>query len=148
VDRRQVWARIALVAQGYVRWPFTAGQNIAIGRHDHPSPGEAMPWAAEASGAHEVIAGLPDGYDTLLDQAFKGGQELSTGQQWQRVAVARGFYRDASLLTPPRARRRPADHIYVLDHGRITERLGLCRLVNLLCVLSNEYHCYSHKEDM
>jgi ABC-type protease/lipase transport system fused ATPase/permease subunit len=33
-----------------------------------------------------------DGYDTLLDEAFKGGQELSTGQ-WQRVAVARGFYR-------------------------------------------------------
>jgi ATP-binding cassette subfamily B protein/ATP-binding cassette subfamily C protein len=153
VDPRHVWDRIALVAQDYVRWPFTAGQNIAIGRHDHPSPGEAMPWAAEASGAHEVIAGLPDGYDTLLDQAFKGGQELSTGQ-WQRVAVARGFYRDASLLicdeptaaldaraehavyarlhelaagrtviliTHRLASVRRADHIYVLDQGRITE---------------------------
>ncbi|MCU1620200.1 MAG: transporter related protein [Modestobacter sp.] len=45
----------------------------------------------------EVIRALPAGYDTHLDRRFQGGAELSGGQ-WQRVAIARGFYRDAALL--------------------------------------------------
>src|ERR671915_556252 len=58
---------------------------------------EAVLRAARESGADEVIAELSRGYDTLLDRRFEGGAELSGGQ-WQRLAVARGFYRDAPLL--------------------------------------------------
>ena len=152
-DAERVWGEVALVPQDYVRWPFTAGQNIAIGRHDHPDPEPALGQAARAAGADQVIAALPRGYQTLLDRAFKGGHELSSGQ-WQRLAVARGFFRDAGLLicdeptaaldaraehavytrlrelaagrtviliTHRLASVRQADHIYVLDGGRIAE---------------------------
>jgi ATP-binding cassette subfamily B protein/ATP-binding cassette subfamily C protein len=146
VDPQHVWDKVAMVAQDYVRWPFTAGQNITIGRHDRPNSGEAMPRAAEASGAHEVIAALPGGYDTLLDRAFKGGQELSTGQ-WQRVAVARGFYRDAPLLIcdePTAALDARAEHaVYArlreLAAGRtvilITHRMASVRHADHIYVL-------------
>src|SRR5215475_7795764 len=96
-DAEQVWRQVALVPQDYVRWPFTAGHNIGIGRHDHPDPEPALGRAARAAEADQVIAALPRGYQTLLDRAFKGGHDLSAGQ-WQRLAVARGFFRDAGLL--------------------------------------------------
>jgi ATP-binding cassette, subfamily B, bacterial len=44
-----------------------------------------------------MIRELPDGYETLLDRTFEGGQDLSGGQ-WQRITAARGFLRTADLL--------------------------------------------------
>jgi ATP-binding cassette subfamily B protein len=53
--------------------------------------------AAEQAAAHDMILDLPHGYETLLDRTFAAGQDLSGGQ-WQRLAGARGIYRDADLL--------------------------------------------------
>ncbi len=53
--------------------------------------------AAVASGADEVISRLPQGYDALLGKWFDGGHELSLGE-WQRIALARGFLREAPIL--------------------------------------------------
>jgi ATP-binding cassette subfamily B protein len=77
----------------------TAAQSIAIGRHTRPATRDEIGAAARAAGAEEVIAGLPHGYETLLDKSFRNGADLSGGQ-WQRLAAARGFYRrtDAALL--------------------------------------------------
>jgi ATP-binding cassette, subfamily B, bacterial len=52
--------------------------------------------AAARAVAHDMIEELPHGYDTLLDRRFANGQDLSGGQ-WQRIAAARGFLRDADL---------------------------------------------------
>jgi ATP-binding cassette subfamily B protein/ATP-binding cassette subfamily C protein len=96
VDPDALRSRIAVIAQEYTHWPMTARQNITMGRG--ADDGEiAVRRAARDSGAEEVIAELSQGYDTLLDRRFEGGAELSGGQ-WQRLAVARGFYRDAPLL--------------------------------------------------
>ncbi|MFA1538916.1 ABC transporter ATP-binding protein [Actinomadura monticuli] len=101
VRPRDVWERIAVIAQEYTHWPMTARQNITMGRgRDHADgdpEDEAMLAAARASGADEVVGELALGYGTLLDRRFKGGADLSGGQ-WQRLAVARGFFRDAPLL--------------------------------------------------
>ncbi|CNF69913.1 ABC-type multidrug transport system%2C ATPase and permease component [Mycobacterium tuberculosis] len=105
VPPQEVWERIAVIAQKYTHWPMTARQNITMGRGtDRPAgpagdarEDPAMLAAARASGADEVVAGLARGYGTLLDRRFKGGADLSGGQ-WQRLAVARGFFRDAPLL--------------------------------------------------
>ncbi|MEV0565003.1 ATP-binding cassette domain-containing protein [Dactylosporangium sp. NPDC050588] len=78
------------------------------GTHDEPrdEPGDGLrekthdglvEAAARKAGAHDMIAGLPAGYDTLLSRNFAGGQDLSGGQ-WQRLAAARAFYRDAPVL--------------------------------------------------
>ncbi|MCG5218038.1 ABC transporter ATP-binding protein [Streptosporangium sp. KLBMP 9127] len=94
VRREDLWRHVAVIAQDYTQWPLSARHNIVMGNRPDE---DGLASAALASGADSVIAGLPEGYDTLLDRRFKGGQELSKGQ-WQRVAAARAFYRDASLL--------------------------------------------------
>jgi ATP-binding cassette subfamily B protein/ATP-binding cassette subfamily C protein len=86
--------RIAVIAQDHANWPLTGRHNITMGR---PADPDLLARAATSAGASTVIEGLARGYDTLLDRQFKDGAELSGGQ-WQRVAVARGFYRAAPLL--------------------------------------------------
>ncbi|MFG1866675.1 ABC transporter ATP-binding protein [Micromonospora arborensis] len=99
LDPLTVGAQVAVMTQEYWKFPFTAGQNIRVGRHDRPPerPGPSVQEAARAAAAHDMIDGLPHGYDTLLDREFKDGHELSGGQ-WQRLVAARGLYRDAALL--------------------------------------------------
>ncbi len=94
VDREQLRERIAVIMQDYTRWPMTALENITMGR---PRSDRLLAMATAAAGADRVIETLPAGYDTHLDRRFRGGTEPSGGQ-WQRIAIARGFYRDAALL--------------------------------------------------
>jgi ATP-binding cassette subfamily B protein len=90
--------RVAMVLQDPVRWPRNARDNVRLGRHDRPDPGEHdLRRAARDAGASEVVDRLPRRWDTLLSRHFLGGQDLSGGQ-WQRLAVARGLYRDAPLV--------------------------------------------------
>ena len=87
------------MTQEWWKFPFTAAQNIRIGRHDRSpdAPGPTVEDAARSAAAHDMIDGLPFGYDTLLAREFKNGHDLSGGQ-WQRLVAARGLYRDARLL--------------------------------------------------
>jgi ATP-binding cassette subfamily B protein len=71
-------------------------ENIAVGSFDSTSDA-ALTSAAIAAGADEVIAQLPQGYDTRLGKSFPEGNELSAGQ-WQRIAMARAFCRQAPLV--------------------------------------------------
>jgi len=146
VDQPAVWDRVALLLQDFVHWPLTAGQNITIGRHDHPDAGTALPAAARAGGADEVIAELPRGYRTFLSREFTDGHEISGGQ-WQRFAAARAFYRDTPLLIcdePTAALDARAEHaLYTrlreIAAGRtvilITHRLASVRHADRIWVL-------------
>jgi ABC-type multidrug transport system fused ATPase/permease subunit len=98
IDPRSLADRIAMVLQHPVRWPRSAASNVRVGRHARVDPGDAaLKHAAGESRAQEVIDRLPQGWDTLLSRTFRGGVDLSGGQ-WQRLAVARGLYRDAPLV--------------------------------------------------
>src|SRR5690606_9654808 len=95
-----------------------------------------------------VVEELPRGYDTLLDRRFKDGRELSGGQ-WQRIAVARGFHRDAPLIIcdePTAALDARAEHALferIREHadGRtvllITHRLASVRYADRIYVLDH-----------
>ncbi|MEV0524558.1 ABC transporter ATP-binding protein [Streptomyces sp. NPDC050439] len=96
-DRQQLAERIAMVAQDFKRWPFTARVNIAIGRSSVPLTDDRIGAAVEEAGADDVVADLPRGLDTLLARAFTGGHQLSGGQ-WQRLGIARAAYRRGSIL--------------------------------------------------
>ncbi|WP_406460937.1 ABC transporter ATP-binding protein/permease [Streptomyces sp. NBC_01622] len=96
-DRHQLADRIAMVAQNFKRWPFTARVNVAIGRSAAPLTEERLAGALAEAGAEEVIADLPRGLDTLLARNFSGGHELSGGQ-WQRLGIARAAYRKGRIL--------------------------------------------------
>jgi ATP-binding cassette, subfamily B, bacterial len=96
-DRQQLAERIAMVAQDFKRWPFTARVNVAIGRSSAPLTEERMAASLAEAGAEEVVADLPRGLDTLLARHFSGGHELSGGQ-WQRLGIARAAYRRGRIL--------------------------------------------------
>ncbi|MFF0445766.1 ABC transporter ATP-binding protein [Streptomyces sp. NPDC004609] len=96
-DRNELFDRIAVVAQDFYRWPFTARVNVAIGRPDAPHDEPLLDAAAEYAGADETITSLPRGWDTLLARGYKGGHQISGGQ-WQRLGIARARHRDARIL--------------------------------------------------
>ncbi|MFI9148981.1 ABC transporter ATP-binding protein [Streptomyces sp. NPDC053367] len=96
-DRRQLAERIAMVAQDFKRWPFTAKVNVGIGRPAAPLTEERLSAAVAQAGAEDVVADLPHGLDTLLARNFSGGHELSGGQ-WQRLGIARAAYRQGGIL--------------------------------------------------
>ncbi|MFK4104835.1 ABC transporter ATP-binding protein [Streptomyces sp. NPDC019531] len=96
-DRRLLAERVAMVAQDFKRWPFTARVNVAVGRSSAPLTDERVSGAVAEAGAEEVLADLPRGLDTLLARNFSGGHELSGGQ-WQRLGIARAAYRRGRIL--------------------------------------------------
>ena len=89
--------KITVLFQWPVPYQATAAQNIAFGDLSANREPSELEIAARGSGAHEVIAGLPHGYDTLLGRWFSNGVELSVGE-WQRLALARAFFRRAPIL--------------------------------------------------
>jgi ATP-binding cassette, subfamily B, bacterial len=97
VDSRELLSHAAIVFQDFIRYALSAGDNIALGRHERASDAAGIVRAAERAGADRDIGTLPEGYQTLLGPAFIDGTDLSCGQ-WQRVALARTFFRDAPLV--------------------------------------------------
>lgn len=96
LDRSALRDNVGAIFQDFVRFMMSAYDNIAVGRHDRDDP-VAVREAAQRASADGFLAALADGYDTLLGTEYSFGTELSIGQ-WQRVAMARAFYRDAQLL--------------------------------------------------
>lgn len=96
-DRHRLAERIAMVAQDFKRWPFTARVNVAVGRSSAPLTEERLSTSIGEAGAEQVVADLPRGLDTLLARNFSGGHELSGGQ-WQRLGIARAAYRRGRIL--------------------------------------------------
>ncbi|WIX87993.1 ABC transporter ATP-binding protein [Amycolatopsis sp. DG1A-15b] len=147
LDRESVFDQVALVAQDFVQWPFTARVNVTIGRSTRPPDAEAVRRAARFGRADEVIARLDRGWDTLLAREFWGGTALSGGQ-WQRLALARVHYRDAPVVIfdeptaalDPRAEAEVFDQVCGLaDAGRaivlVTHRLASVRRADRVYVL-------------
>ncbi len=89
--------RVAIIFQDFVRYALSAEENIALARPDDDIDHAAIHEAAQIADADSFLSALPAGYQTPLSRRFAGGQELSGGQ-WQKVAIARAFYRRAPLV--------------------------------------------------
>src|SRR5262249_8121156 len=90
-------SRIGAVYQDFVRYQFSAAENVGLGDVARMNDRPRVEAAAQQGGAHAVIQALPQGYDTVLGGWFESGQELSAGQ-WQKLAVSRPFTREAEVL--------------------------------------------------
>jgi ATP-binding cassette, subfamily B, bacterial len=90
-------ANIGVIFQDFVRYHFTAADNIAVGRIEARADRGRIVAAAERSLADEVIRKLPQGYDQVIGKRFRTGIDLSGGE-WQKIAIARAYMRDAQLL--------------------------------------------------
>jgi ATP-binding cassette subfamily B protein len=96
-DLDQLRSNIGVIFQDFVRYHMTAAENIAVGRIEAKEDRERIEAAAQRSLADEVIRKLPYGYEQIIGRRFKKGVDLSGGE-WQKVAIARAYMRDAQLL--------------------------------------------------
>lgn len=148
LDHRTIRARMTVLFQDFLRYELTVGDNIVLGRPEASGDRERMVEAARRAGAHEFIERLPQGYDTRLGRRFHGGLELSGGQ-WQRLALARAFFRggDVLIMDEPTAALDPrAEHDFFqqvseLASGRavllISHRFSSVRMADRIYVLQD-----------
>ncbi|UJW84741.1 ABC transporter ATP-binding protein [Devosia sp. SL43] len=92
-----IHAHIGVIFQDFIRYSLSARENIGVGRIEQQHDMAVIADAAERSLADAVIAKLPEGYDQQLGRLFKKGRDLSGGE-WQKVAIARAYMRDADLI--------------------------------------------------
>ena len=91
--RRQVTA----VFQDFALYNISAAENIGLGDVTVPVNLQKVKQAAQNAGIANVLEQLPLGYQNSLGNLFEKGEELSIGQ-WQKISLARAFYRDSPIL--------------------------------------------------
>ncbi len=94
VDLRR---EVSVIFQDYAKYNLTAEENIWLGDAAQPPDRAAITNVARQAGAHDVIMGLKNEYDTVLGKIFQDGEQLSIGQ-WQKIALARAFLRKAQIV--------------------------------------------------
>ena len=139
-------ANIGVIFQDFMRYHLTAADNIAVGRIEARDDRARIVAAAERSLADEVIGKLPDGYDQVLGKRFRTGVDLSGGE-WQKIAIARAYMRDAQLLIldeptaalDARAEFEVFERFKELSHGKtvvlISHRFSSVRMADRIVVL-------------
>ena len=96
-DLEDLYRETGVIFQDFMRYEMTARENIAVGKIEELENLRALEAAAQKSLANEVIARLAGHYDQMLGRRFEGGVDLSGGE-WQKLALARAYLRDAQLL--------------------------------------------------
>jgi ATP-binding cassette subfamily B protein len=146
LDRRALRRQIGVIFQDFVRYQLTARENIGFGRAEAVHDVEAIAEAARQAGADHYLERLPEGYETMLGKEFTGGYDLSIGQ-WQRIALARAFFRRAQLLVldeptaslDARAENELFEYVQALAHGRsvllISHRFSTVKSADRIYVL-------------
>jgi ATP-binding cassette subfamily B protein len=139
---------IAIIFQDYAHYHLTARENIWFGNIALPPDHERVVAAARRSGADDVIRTLPHGYDTILGKRFEAGEELSIGE-WQKVALARAFMRDAQIIVldeptssmDARAEYEAFQNFHQLVSGRtailISHRFSTVRMADRIYVMQH-----------
>jgi ATP-binding cassette, subfamily B, bacterial len=96
-DLAELRRHVGVIFQDFGRYHFTAAENIGVGRIADIEDESRVRAAAERSLAEDVVARLPKGYEQPLGKRFNGGVDLSGGE-WQKIALARAYMRDAGVL--------------------------------------------------
>ena len=96
-DLDDLHREMGVIFQDFMRYEMTARENIEVGRIEIPHTIEEIKHAADKSLASGVVKKLQHGYDQMLGRRFDGGVDLSGGE-WQKIALARAYLRDAQLL--------------------------------------------------
>jgi ATP-binding cassette subfamily B protein len=147
-DLQELRSQVGVIFQDYVTYYMSAQENIGVGRIDEIEDRELVTSAARKSGANAVIERLPEKYDTMLGKWFEKGTQLSGGE-WQKVALARAFMRDARILIldeptsslDAQAESEVFSHFRTLTKGKtalfISHRFSTVRLADRIFVLEN-----------
>ncbi|MCC6792266.1 MAG: ABC transporter ATP-binding protein [Thermomicrobiales bacterium] len=145
-DPKELRRQFGMMFQDFAEYQLSARENIGVGNVERVDDLAAVASAAERSGATGVIEGLPRGFETNLGKWFDEGHQLSGGE-WQKVALARAFMRDAQVLIldePTSALDAQAEHdlferIRQLTEGKmaifISHRFSTARKADKILVL-------------
>jgi len=141
--------RIGVIFQDFSRYQFLVGENIGAGDVRFFNDEDLWQEAAEKGMADDIVAELPEGYQTQLGKWFKGGQELSGGQ-WQKIALSRAFMRseaDILVLDEPTAAMDASAEATIFEHFRkltqnriailISHRFSTVRMASQIVVIEN-----------
>jgi ATP-binding cassette subfamily B protein len=143
-----LWREIGVIFQDFMRYELACSDNIAMGRIEERMNSSRIHAAACKSLADEVIRGLPNRYDQRLGCRFEGGVDLSGGE-WQKIALARAYLRDAQLLIldePTASLDARSEHEVFKRFSDLTEgkmallishRLSTVRMADRILVLEN-----------
>ena len=147
-DLKALREEIGVIFQDYVSYYLSARENIGVGRVNDIDNLELVNSAAQKSGADVIVEELTDGYETMLGRWWKDGTQLSGGQ-WQKVALARAFIRDARILIldePTSSLDARAEYEVFAKFRQLTEgktaifishRFSTVRLADRIFVLEN-----------
>lgn len=147
-DLNELRQQVGVIFQDYVTYFMSARENIGFGRLEHIDDMSLITSAAQKSGADAVIDKLPEKYESMLGRWFDQGTQLSGGE-WQKVALARAFIRDARILIldePTSSLDAQAEyevfaHFRELTQGKtavfISHRFSTVRLADRIFVLEN-----------
>jgi len=140
--------QISVILQDFVRYQLPAWENIWLGDVARSAERPAIVAAARASGADATIAALSRGYESPLGRWVEEGEELSAGE-WQKVALARAFFREGRLLVldeptsslDPLAEEEVITRLSTLAAGHtvllISHRFSTVRLADRIVVLEH-----------
>src|ERR1700756_410462 len=143
-----LWKEIGVIFQDFMRYDMTAAENIAIGKIEERENTFRVRAAAQKSLAEHVIRKLPKSYEQILGRRFEGGVDLSGGE-WQKMALARAYLRDAQLLIldePTAALDAKSEHevfqrFAELTQGKmallISHRFSTVKMADRILVLEN-----------
>jgi ATP-binding cassette, subfamily B, bacterial len=147
-DLEDLWKEMGVVFQDFVHYEMSAAENIAAGRIEDLDNLPNLVIAAKKSRAHELITSLPEGYTQILGRRFERGLDLSGGE-WQKIALARAYLRDAQLLIldeptaslDARAEHEVFSQFAELTAGKmallISHRFSTVRMADKILVLAN-----------
>jgi ATP-binding cassette subfamily B protein len=97
IDLDTWYKEIGALFQDFIKYQFTFKENVIYGDLSQKDNLEALKEALRKSGADSFLGNLPKGIDQVVGKTFEGGEDLSGGQ-WQKLALARAFFRNAPLL--------------------------------------------------
>lgn len=145
ISKKSIYSGISSVFQKFQRYQMTVKENIKMSELQKEEDEELLKFVAEKADLDMKQTTFPDGFETMLSREF-GGVDLSIGQ-WQRVAIARGFYRAHSLivLDEPTAAIDPVEETRIFHKFAelakdktaiiVTHRLGLTKIVDRIVVM-------------
>ncbi len=157
IRKRELYRDISLVPQDFVHYHFSLRENICISDFSNKEDEQRIRGVIESLGIQELVQGL-GGLDAQLGREF-GGSELSGGE-WQKVAIARGLFRDSRLivLDEPTSALDPLVEYEILTgflkliQGKtsviISHRVGICRHADKIVVMKagKVVECGRHEE--
>ncbi len=147
-DLEDLYREIGVIFQDFMRYEMTARENIAVGKIEDLDNIPLLQSAARKSLADEVISRLPAEFEQMLGRRFEGGVDLSGGE-WQKLALARAYLRDAQLLVldeptaalDARSEYQVFQRFSELTSGKmalfISHRFSTVRMADRIVVLEN-----------